>query len=123
MSTVDETTCIGGPRCLCQGCTDERMRKAIAPPRVTAITDMLDAEQTCRYLELAVDSLAIQKAVLVEENDALRGELAIRNGCMRSMERRVEQVLLHRWRSRIWSALLTAVVLLVHDGSFARWFS
>lgn len=128
MATVDITSlvkCAGGPRCLCPEHTDERMRKATAPPRrrVTPITDLLDAEETSRYLNLAVDSLVVQKAAALEENDQLRAERKRLNGWVRSRERRVEQVLLHRWRSRIWTALLTTVVVLVLDGTIARWFA
>jgi hypothetical protein len=100
-----------------------RMAKATTPPAVRPITALLSDEQTVRYLNLAVDSYALKNRRVTEENERLRRDVVLIQAWARSMERRVEQVLLHRWRSRIWSALLATVVVLALDGTIAGWFA
>lgn len=110
---------MGGIRCLCDEHTSARLAKSMVVP----ITDALPPEERVAFLNIAVDAYAVKHAAAIAENTQLR-ELHVQlAGAQRSMERRVEQVLLHRWRARIWTTILASLVWAIFTGDLARAFS
>lgn len=116
MIALEQVSCGGGIRCLCDEHTAARLAKAT----VTPITDALPPAEVSGYLSLAVDAYALQNDTLRSENTRLREERVLLNGEVTSARRRVEQVLLHRWRSRAWTAASGAAVLGILDGTVGR---
>lgn len=114
--SVREVTCMGGIRCLCDEHTTARLAKSMVVP----ITDALPPEERVAFLNIAVDAYAVKHAAAVAENTQLRELHVMLAGAQRSMERRVEQVLLHRWRSRIWTAIVTSLAWSIFTGDLAR---
>jgi hypothetical protein len=111
------TTCEGGTRCLCEEHTSARLAKARGE---LTLVEALSPEARAGYVELGVDALARRSAELTGENEQLREERVVLNMAAASAERRVDQVLAHRRRSRAWSAAGGVIALGILDGTFAH---